>query len=507
MRRLTVLLALALLLLGAEGWFLVRGGVWTTQSSNGFAAAVARLRKLPRTPADLRLASEGSFLSSDPLLDRIWAASAKTAASMVVKGPISRDAIGRPCHIATQIVIVDGWIRDRCPYIGDLYVTGSTLDVTTPHFATQQSMLAWFAENQHRDGAIPASPIFNGSLVLFDYNAYWIQTLYEYTLHSGNTAFARSVWPQVGRLMHWYEVHTHANGLLADRHGRDDYAFTGRRGAVVAYFNAQYVLALREAVALAQWIGRDQDAEALRHRADATARAFSHAFWDSHAGAFSDTTIDKRTHPQDGNVFAVLAGIASGRQSRSALAYLTTHNARFYGNTLTDSSAWGARHGGVGASERVYPFISYDEVLARFKRVWMRPRSSSSAANGVNAHARAEVDDVGDDQASGGKPRLSMRSPLLGHGWSSGAAPALSEYVLGVRPDAGVRHLYGRASPGCAPSTWARGRCPRRMASSASRGEGVAVISSCSPPRPGQPGPARALGLLRRKAAEHSHVS
>ena len=40
----------------------------------------------------------------------------------------------------------------------------------------------WFASVQNLDGSIPASPIFNHTTVLIDYNAYWIEALYDYTL-------------------------------------------------------------------------------------------------------------------------------------------------------------------------------------------------------------------------------------------------------------------------------------------------------------------------------------
>ena len=70
--------------------------------------------------------------------------------------------------------------------------------------------------------------------------------------------------------------------------------------------------------------------------------AFSGAFWDARAGAFSDTTTDRATHPQDGNAFAVLAGIATKAQAASALDYLWAHGRRDYGNTIVDGNVlWG----------------------------------------------------------------------------------------------------------------------------------------------------------------------
>ena len=62
-------------------------------------------------------------------------------------------------------------------------------------------MLRWFAAHQHSDGAIPSSPIYGGTQVLFDYNAYWITTLFNYVLYSGDLGLARALWPNVTKLV------------------------------------------------------------------------------------------------------------------------------------------------------------------------------------------------------------------------------------------------------------------------------------------------------------------
>src|SRR5262249_9795786 len=145
--------------------------------------------------------SDGSFSSSDPTLNAIWAASVRTASDMLVPGPLRRDALGRPCAIDLPTVIVDGTVRDRCPYVGDEAVIGLTLDVSTPRWGVQRRMLGWFADHQHSDGAIPASPLSRGHVVLIDYNAYWLEALYNYVLYSGDVGFGRRIWPHVLRLL------------------------------------------------------------------------------------------------------------------------------------------------------------------------------------------------------------------------------------------------------------------------------------------------------------------
>lgn len=406
-------------------------------------------------PAAARAGTTGSFSSSDPLLNAIWADSVRTAQDMIAPGPLTVDWLGRPCAINLPTVLIDGVVRDRCPYIGDESVIDRTLDASTPNWPLQRAMLAWFAGAQHGDGAIPSSPIYDAQNVLMDYNAYWVQTLYSYVLYSGDVGLARQVWPNVVRLLDvFYPEHTQ-DGLLVNDLGPADYAYIRRRGDVVAYYNAQEVYALKLASTLAQWVGDGTASTRWTARAKALAAATDAAFWDGHA--FTDTTTDRATHPQDGNAFAVLSGVASHAQALSALDWLAGHDWRDYGNTIADTNNWDGPDWGYQASDRVYPFISYYELVARFelgldtsafdllRREWgyMARDSRGTMWETIGPFGGPPTDD----------------HPSYDSGWSSGGAPALTQYVLGVEP----------TSPGFATFTvtphpgdlqWAEGDVP-----------------------------------------------
>jgi hypothetical protein len=127
----------------------------------------------------------------------------------------------------------------------------------------------------------------------------------------------------------------------------------------------------------------------------------------------------------------VLAGLASHSQAVSALAYITRTMSRPWGNTMVDSRAWGYP-GWAGGPEVVFPFMSYYEVLARFATGedgsalelirrewgWMLEHGPGTMWETIGPEGRAPVATV----------------PSYDHGWSSGAAPALTGWVLGVLP-------------------------------------------------------------------------
>ena len=103
--------------------------------------------------------------------------------------------------------------------------------------------------------------------------------------------------------------------------------------------------------------------------------AFAATFWDGRVGAFRDTGASD-VHPLDGNAFAILAGVARPAQAQSALAYIDRTMTQPYGNVVADTSSWRGWNWNADDRLRVYPFLSYFEVLARYS-VGAAPRRSS----------------------------------------------------------------------------------------------------------------------------------
>jgi hypothetical protein len=266
-----------------------------------------------------------------------------------------------------------------------------------------------------------------------DYNGYWLLALHDYVLYSGDVAFARSVWDNVIRLIDgFYARQSLGNGLLHHPVGSYDYAYITRRGEVVAYYNALYAYALQQTAETATWVGDTAHHGAWKARSETLRAAFGDAFWDSGAGSFRDSVGDSETHPQDATAFAALARLGTDAQRSSALTYLWNHGKQEYGNTIVDSQTWDGPNWGWQANLRVYPFISYFEVLARFE--------ADDDANALDlirrewgymlTHGPGTMwETIG---PYGGRP--TDREPSWDAGWSSGAAPALTKYVLGVTP-------------------------------------------------------------------------
>jgi hypothetical protein len=418
-----------------------------SRSTIGTLVAVLALTAIPCARG------EGSFASNDPLLGKIWQASVDTARQMV-SDPV--DLLPECDAPPGQKVILDGLVRDRCEFTGDIAVTGKTLYAADGATGSPvKDALVLFAAGQYDSGVIQPTLGIPGQVLLVDYTAYWIEDLYDYVLYSGDVATGRRLLPNVVRALDtWYPAQM-SGMLFANRLGRADYAYIDRRDPLVAYYNAEYVRVLELAAALARWTGNDAAATRWADRAARLRPVIHAAFWDDAAGAYKDTVGGPVVHPQDGNAFAVLAGIPTSEQARSALAYLSQHNEYSYGNSIADNETWDGFPWGFQSKRRVYPFMSFFEVLARFETGLdesaldlIRREWGYMIANGPGTMWET----IG---PFGGAPVHGSWA----HGWSTGAAPALTAYVLGVRPTSpGFATFVVEPHPG--NLAWASGTVP-----------------------------------------------
>lgn len=286
-------------------------------------------------------------------------------------------------------------------------------------------------------------------------------------MYTGNTSYADAYWNTLGNVLDsYYPTYVDNSSQLLVKNpdmGYGDYAFLPRSGPIT-YYNALYIHALSYAAALAANLGRGDDADRWRRRADSLRSALLKHNFDNRVGAFYDggpcpnqpAGTYCNVHAQDGNSLAVLAGVTDVNVSMGILDYWTKSASRPYGNAFYDNNVLSD-----GFQDRVYAFISYFELSARFK------------TPGADMSAFEELRRLYGWMASH-DPQITMwegigpnGSPYEGgftsmaHGWSTGIVPLMSNYVLGVKP---VEPGFARWQI-CPVTTgggllWARGAVP-----------------------------------------------
>ncbi|MBR8040250.1 hypothetical protein KDW85_17720 [Burkholderia cenocepacia] len=373
--------------------------------------------------------------------------------------------------------ILDGAKRDRYVWSGDLAVSAPTIYYSTGATGAVAGSLGLAAAYQRSNGMFPgdlppqlaagvasADAMPDAYYYSLSYSIYFLTTLYDYYLYTGDLDFVRSNWAAVRRSFDYLRGLTNANGLIvtdasnaADWHPHDASKLTG----TVTEFNTLYYGALRGGAKLAAAVGdlgaqRDYDAQAARVRGAVNTRLY-----DSGSGLYVISDQIRGPVAQDANALAVLYGIAPRDKWTTILgrmgAALSTANGplAFSPDYRTPPLL----------SQLISPFISSFDVAARFeagdargalstiRTVWGHMRAGSPYYSGATWEAIAP-DGTPVPPADAGNTYAS-----LAHGWSSGPTSALSKYVLGVRPlSAGYRSWLVEPQPG--DLRWARGRVP-----------------------------------------------
>ncbi|KAF7920204.1 uncharacterized protein EAE97_011545 [Botrytis byssoidea] len=364
-----------------------------------------------------------------------------------------------------KLVLLDGAKRDRDPYVGDVAVAGKTLFLSHNAPEASRNILADLGDHQRADGWIPPASIASYDLHLLDYPLWWVVSSYDFLMYTGDNDYITKYYPNIVKVLDVFYPSVTDNGTnliwkgvgISGSYG--DYAFLPRYGPVT-YYSALYVLALENAAVIAKSQGQPSDASRWLARAKAVSDALNSNNFDNSVGAFFDGQGPPcvggefcNTHAQDGNSISILAGVTNSSRSNSILNYLNTANKRFYGNSFYDNDVLQADF-----SQRVYAFISFFEISARFKTNLVASAFDEiRRLYGWMANNDPKVtmwEGIGAD----GSP-YEQGFTSMAHGWSTGIVPAMSNYVLGVIPT-GPGFSTWSIKPYPGDLKWAKGQIP-----------------------------------------------
>lgn len=309
----------------------------------------------------------------------------------------------------------------------------------------------------------------NYTLPLFDYPLWWVVCSVDLIMYTGDTSYAQTYWKALTRTLDDYypQYIDNTTKLLtkASEMGYGDYAFLPRSGPVT-YYNALYIHALSYAAQLASNLGHASDSDRWTARASQLRSALKQKNFDTKVGAFFDGgpcpgqpagTICN-VHAQDGNSLAILAGVTDSKTSKSVLDYWANATAHPYGNAFYDSSVLSPND---AFADRVYAFISYFELEARF----ITPGAETSAFDelrrlyGWMASHDPQIT-MWEGIGPGGSPYEGSFTSMA-HGWSTGIVPLLSNHVLGVKPlEPGFKKWQLCPVITGGGLTWAKGQVP-----------------------------------------------
>ena len=364
---------------------------------------------------------QGFFESSDPKLNLMWTIGAYTA------------------HLCMQDDIWDAPKRDRGRWMGDLDVSGRTIDdVFGDHFLmddTLDRLMGPAPIRQHVDG-------------IAGYSAFWITGEAEYYRHTGSKQQLMSFHERLVQLMRYMEGELDNRNLYVNNH--KSWPFVdwspelngdtpeARRGTQL-----EYIAAFTQGVYLLNEMGDKENAQLFAKKLDDLKAAAQQYLLDKQTDSFGSRW--------QVNAMAVLSGAANSSQ---------------YGDI------WKASLASVGKIKYnaliITPYYNYYVISAMAKMGhraealdWIRQYWGGMVDEGATSFWEGYDPAWYKDDAHGSlqADNMSGYRVSLAHGWSSGVTPWLMEEILGIHAT-GAGFSTVDIRPDLIDLAWAKGGEP-----------------------------------------------
>lgn len=345
-----------------------------------------------------------------PWIEELWQASAKTI------------------DVCTTDAFTDNY-RERRQYAQTGYYAALGNYFTFGDFTLQRRYLLQIAQEQQADGLMPAYAPLNKSdyMVILDSNIFYIRSLYNYYLYSGDLQTTKILLPPAKKLMTLLNSFTNEFGMIDSPPYSYwlDHTLNDRRGANLT-LNGHYLGALEDFSAMLEWIGEIELSDDYKEKADFLRTNLRNNLWDHEKQLFADALIGKKRSDQyseHGNAMALALKIATEEQAKLIASRLLTedhHNFIFRTDGMTMVSPAMSYWLHKGLADWGYQEASLKMLYNRFRKM-MGPDTNGTLweewwRNGTGRTGKLQLRTRSDAQTE------SVFPPAL-----------FTEYVLGLK--------------------------------------------------------------------------
>jgi alpha-L-rhamnosidase len=337
---------------------------------------------------------KGYFSSSDAALNQMWMIGAYTA------------------HLCMQDDIWDAPKRDRGRWMGDLDVSGRTIeDAFGGGFLMDDTL-------NHLLGTAPIRKDVNG---IPGYSAFWVIGETEYYRHTGSMQQLESTHTRLVQLLQYMETEMDQRNLYADKNHAWPFVdwspeLNGDDVETIRGTQFEFYAAFRDGAFLLRALHDTANAERFEKEADAM-KAAAQRYLRDPSGTFG-------TRWQT-NAYAVLSGVADPSQYPAIWRNVLSTVGHVKYNPLIITPYY--NYYVISAMARMGHRA---EALDWIRHYWGGMLEEGATSfwegydpswyKGIDFHASLQADNISGYRVS------------LAHGWSSGVTPWLTEQVLGI---------------------------------------------------------------------------
>lgn len=236
--------------------------------------------------------------------------------------------------VRTKPFVADGAKRDRLPWIGDLDWAGRNIYYAFKDPIYMTESLRMFAFHQTAEGYVWATcyPENRKKPAIGEYgyyqsdlfSAWFIPTVADHLLFTGDKAFAAEMYPVVKHDADYLWSYVEADGLHYQRYNTSKGLWSHELEDVgrFAYNNILIYDAMEETAFMADVLGFGSDAIEMRRRGSIMKAAIMKAFWNDAEGYFMEERDSKKPCFMAGSL-AIAISFLDPVKARKAAAYLS----------------------------------------------------------------------------------------------------------------------------------------------------------------------------------------
>ncbi len=392
-----------------------------------------KIKKISLKTSVLPVLNKGWFSCSDTLLNRIWETSRYT------------------------LLVNMHQEYESCPRNEMLFFTGDgRVDGLMDYYCFGDGSLMKASMNlQHPPDAFGLIQDIHQETGLWDYPAWRVICIADYYRYSDDRDFVKRHYRALRGIVDWYMENIDENFLIYQRPiftqlGINEWTCGRNRLGYKIFLNSLFFKTSEEMAFLAGVLGNRRDEKYYGSLCQKIKKSINSILWNERKSTYVDSLYGYI--PQDGNVLAIIFGIAGKERAERILDVLENRHWSSYGSAMFDIDM--PRDGNLAGKRVISPVMCAYEAQARFE-------------NGQPSEALTLVRRCWGTMLKKGAKTFweftwndpDSRWPIPAHAWSGGPAFLLPAYVLGVRPlTPGFRSM--EISPQLGGLEWAKGVVP-----------------------------------------------
>lgn len=207
----------------------------------------------------------------------------------------------RTNYICAQDFYMSDAYYETMQYLADTRIHGTTTVATSGDYSLYRQAIRQINQSRISDGLTLAAYPNDWYWVLPYFSLMWVDMLHDYTLLTGDKAFAREILPGVRCVLDWFDRQVNEASLL----GKMDWANVNGSDGNSSLYTLYYAYSLQNTAKVCDFAGSTQEATTYRKRAARLTKAVYANSWDDTRKMIADSPA-KKQFTQWENILGIL---------------------------------------------------------------------------------------------------------------------------------------------------------------------------------------------------------